>query len=517
MQTGAATVFSKARVSVNRVLIESQPENAYQRIYLLLAVLVVVRLWLLPLNSSFWLDESVTFWSICKGIGVTVSRSQIWPGQNLFYMLLEAVIYRAGGTSEWILRLPSVLAMAATAWVLFRLGTRLFDRETGMLAMLVFVSIDEVVRNAVNARGYAIGLLLVTASMLQLVRWLDTGRARNMAAFVLLASGIPYFQYLFAVIYPVQAAYAWSRSGTGFTVTRRQALIAGLVVIVLLTPLAWNAVHASRLSGDSSWARTPNPEDLVSAIVPPEFAVALFATLLVGYLLFRKIGAQSIAGIPGQTALLILGWMLVPMLLLFAVSELTPIQVFVPRYYFPAAAAQALVIAVGLRSILPGRLRLLLTVAIVLAAMFSLAGTDLHYLPHKEDWRAASSAIRAANLGDQTPVLVRVGLIETKKITWDENIDRDHPFLGALAKYPVPGRLLLAPYQLDDASERYLDDVSSKILEPAGQFVLLAKKDQDYLKLWAFGRFSSRGFVARELATPEGITVLLFRKTNLVR
>ena len=499
---------------VQGLLAAYQQESSYQTIYLLLALLVVIRLWLVPLNCSFWLDESVTFWSICKGIAAAIPRSQLWPGQNVVYMLLEATIYRTGGASEWILRLPSIVAAAATAWVLFRLGTRLFDRETGMLAMLVFVSIDEVVRNAVNMRPYAIGLLLVTASMLQLVRWLDTGRTRNLAGFVLLAAAVPYFQLLFAVIYPVQAAYAWSRSGFGCVIRKREVLIASLLIAILIAPLAWNAVHANRLSAESSWARTPDPRDLVEAIVPPEFAIAIFATLLVGYLLFRKIGAQAPDGTPWQTALLILGWMLVPMVLLFAVSELTSIQVFVPRYYFPAAAAQALVIAVGLRSIFPARLRLLATIAIVLAAMFSLAGADLSYFPHGEDWRGAAAAMRAAHLGDRTPVLVRVGLIETRKVTWDDNIDRDSPFLAPFVKYPVPGHLLLAPYQLDEASQRYLDDVSSRILEPAQQFVLLTKKDQDYLKLWALGRFTSRGFIATELARPEGITLLLFRKMS---
>jgi mannosyltransferase len=489
-------------------------ESGYQKTYLILSALVVVRLWLLPLNSSFWLDETVTYWSACKGIAAAVSRSQFWPGQNLVYTMLEAAIIRAGGTSEWILRLPSVLAALATAWVLFRLGTRLFDRETGMLAMLIFVSLDEVARNVVNARSYSIALLLVTASMLELVRWLDTGQRRHMLAFAVLAAAIPYFQYLFAAIYPAQAAYLWSRTSSGHVVRRRQALVAALVVAILIAPVVWNAVHAKRVSADSNWARIPDPDDLVSAIVSPEFATAMFAALLVAFVFFRNLGATPLSGTPWQTALLLLGWLLVPLVLLFAVSQFTGIVLFVPRYYFPAAAAQALLIGVGIRSLVPDKLRLLVSVAIMLAAVFSLAGVDLNYLPHGEDWRAASAAVRAAGLGDQTPVVIRVGLIETRKITWDANIDRDDPLLAPVSKYPVPGRVLLAPYQLDEPSARYLDDLSTNILEPAGQFVLVVKKNQDYLKLWALGRFSGRGYEATELGRPEGITVMLFRKAR---
>jgi hypothetical protein len=44
-------------------------------------------------------------------------------------------------------------------------------------------------------------LLLVVASMLQLVRWLDAQRLRNMLGFVVTAAAIPYFHLLFSSVF----------------------------------------------------------------------------------------------------------------------------------------------------------------------------------------------------------------------------------------------------------------------------------------------------------------------------
>jgi hypothetical protein len=41
-----------------------------------------------------WDEDSEGGWSACKGVGATVIRSQFWPGQNLAYTLLVALIIR---------------------------------------------------------------------------------------------------------------------------------------------------------------------------------------------------------------------------------------------------------------------------------------------------------------------------------------------------------------------------------------------------------------------------------------
>src|SRR5208283_6220795 len=47
-----------------------------------LVALGILRLGILPLSSSLWLDETVTYWSAYKGIGAAIARSQFFPDRK---------------------------------------------------------------------------------------------------------------------------------------------------------------------------------------------------------------------------------------------------------------------------------------------------------------------------------------------------------------------------------------------------------------------------------------------------
>jgi hypothetical protein len=463
------------------------------------------------MTASLWLDEAVTFWSVCKGIGPSISRSQFWPGQNLLYTLIAAAAVRVGGPSEIALRLPSLFAAFGTAWLLFRLGTRLFDRETGVLALVVFASLQEMSKTAANARPYALGLLVVVGSMLQLVRWLDTGRMRNMLGYAGLAAAILYFHYLFAPVYLVQAAYALYRVRSGGPVRWYRLIVAAAFIGVLISPLILNAILVSRGSSKLVFLPTPDFGALVSSIMPAALGPGVFAGLLLGYILCRRVSVSQPA-MASDTAVLLLGWLLVPIVTLFAVSRLTGFKLFADKYYLPSMLGLVLLAGWGIRTLLPEKVRVCVSLCVVLAAIASFGSHHLWVNPHLEDWRAAAQAVRAANLGDKTPVLVRPGLIESAKVTWDFDIDPDSPLLCPLSKYPIPGRIVLIPLRLDSDNIRYMEDVSSKVLEPASQFVFVTRDQGDTFTPWLLGRFSHEGFVASKLGHADGVTATLFRR-----
>ena len=138
---------------------------------------------------------------------------------------------------ERALRAPSLLAMVCAAVLVWRVGRRLGDDEAGLLAALAFVALRIVGAQAANARPYALGLVLVTASMLFLLRWLDGGSARDGAAWALLAGLMPHVHPLLGVMLPVQAAtllVAWRRRGA--PAAARPALFLLLLVLLLLVP-----------------------------------------------------------------------------------------------------------------------------------------------------------------------------------------------------------------------------------------------------------------------------------------
>lgn len=485
-------------------------ESSQLKIYFMLAALCIVRLWVMPMTSSFWLDETTTYWSAYKGIGAAVSRSQFWPGQNALFSLIEAIVIRVGGQSEFVLRLPSLLAALGAVWLLFRLGTRLFDRETAAFSVVVFVSLQEMFATAANARPYALGLLLVVASTWELVRWLDTNRKRNLVLYILLAATVPYFHYLFATIFIVHGIYAWYRVRTQGTRPFRQGAFAVLGILILVSPLAWNATQGKHLSTASSFTSTPDFQELFSAGMPAVLGTGILLGILVGYALYSGLKAEGSAE-PGRDVLILLiTWFFVPIVVLFAVSRLTAFKVFVSRYYLPAFPALALLVGWGVRH-LTQRLRIVVAGSVALTAIASFGMHHFWVNPYLEDWRGAAKEVRAATIDQNTPVLVRTGLIETAKPRWNVDIDPDSPLLAPLSKYPVPGHIFLVPAALSEESVRYMNGLSSGILDTANQFVYLTRDIGDPYQAWLRGKFSTQ-FAMSKLGHQDGVSVFVFRR-----
>lgn len=489
--------------------------SRHLKIYCLLIAAAVIRLWVMPMQASLWLDETVTYWSAYKGIAAAITRSQFWPGQNMAYTVLAAFMIRLAGPSEIVLRLPSLLASIATAWLLFRLGSELFDKETGVLGTLVFVSLDEMMRTAPNARPYAIALLLVVGSTLLLVRYLRTGTTSYLVAYVPTAAAIVYFHLLFAIIYPIHALYVFFteyRAGTR-RIPSRNLVLGALLVGLLILPLAWNTVHVKRVSVQSSVGGTPDSERLLTAFLPPVLASCVFLGWVTS-LFIPGMTAKPTAGMCSATAVLLSSWLILPVLLLFSLARFTAFKIFVPRYYLPMFPALALLIGWGIRSLAPPRARVWVGACVVLGAMASFAGFHFRVTPFPDDWRAAASSFNQAGIDKNTPVLFRSGLIETTTISWNTNVDPDSPLLCPLSRYPVPGRPILLPFRLKPDNLSYMENVTSSILEPSSRFVLMARHDDEF-RAWLVGRLSNTGFVATDLYKSEWLSVTLFTKSAI--
>src|ERR1035438_9396634 len=319
-------------------------------------------LWVIPIGSSLWLDELVTFWSSYKGIVPAIARSQFWPGQNTAYTVLIASIIRVAGTSEVVLRLPSLIAVVLTAWLLFRLGETFLDKEAGILVVVVFTSLHEVAREAAtNARPYSIALLLVVASMLQLVRWLDSQRLRSMAGFTVTAAAIPYFHLMFATIYLVFFAYGVYRWLTERRIRIQQIALALVTIAILLAPLFWYALFVHRASAEASWADNPDSLLLVSSFMPNTLASALLLGALAASFGCRRTGMAPLQ-IPRSTVFLLMSWLVLPLLTLLVVSRVTPFKIFAPRYFLYSLAAMALIVGCGIRMLMPARARVVIAI-----------------------------------------------------------------------------------------------------------------------------------------------------------
>jgi hypothetical protein len=166
--------------------------------------------------------------------------------------LLTLVLYfwRGVGSSEFILRLPSVIAGTAFCWIFFKWLTRILGRTTGFLGLILVVFLPPVIALAAEVRQYALLLLFLigTAYLLERVFAEDSAGMMLLSALSLyLALLSHYSAILFAGAMGVYSLLRVSAGGASAKVRAAwvmgQAGALGLIAVLYVT-------HISKLKGD---------------------------------------------------------------------------------------------------------------------------------------------------------------------------------------------------------------------------------------------------------------------------
>jgi 4-amino-4-deoxy-L-arabinose transferase-like glycosyltransferase len=447
--------------------------SALERFLAALILAAIASLWLAPLPSELWLDETVTRWLVDADLSDLPGRAIEYQWSPLYFLLPWATLRLGGASQEILLRAPSVLAMAVACWGVVRIGRRLWDAETGLLAGIVFVTTEQIAFAAVDARPYATGLAFVVFSMDRYLLWRETGALRQQLTSIGLAGLAVYTHPLFALIFAVQGVDLVVGATRG-RISWKTVFVHGGLLTGALLPMLPIFVRLGAERESLSWAATPGMLDLARALAPVTLCVAVAAGLVLSRALGRSLGG-ALGGSPGESpgrslggwavdrhelrppgALVVLvAWWLVPILLLFAVSRLTPTQLFVPKYYATAAPGFALLLACGLRAFVSAPLRPLVALAITVAILIQSFGTT-----HRvEGWREASRAVTQLDLSDRTPILIRGGLIESLRPEWLESSERIEYLLAPLSAYPIEGNVIPLPAHVGTAAARHYMDV----------------------------------------------------------
>src|ERR1700722_328167 len=321
---------------------------------LLTAVLVlcIVRLWLMPIASSFWVDEMGTVFVARYGGAHPSLRAAPQVAESIYYAL-PRLTERIAGTSGAGYRLWSLLAMGAALFLIAPAPAAVIHPQCAWFVVFACLSLRGIDYQAADTRPYALGACVAAGGVLLLIRWLDSGRVRDGAAFAVVAALLWRVHLVFWPFYLVFLIYATVRLARGGTpVGWRQAVMISLALGVALLPVAAHAVALNR-------------EAAAHVISPPPSLGALSRSLKLGLIAGACVGAWILSGRrgwrltldathpPGSRAL-ILSWWLSQPLCLFAFSWITGNSVFVYRYLYLslpgaalAAGAAAMTIAKG--------------------------------------------------------------------------------------------------------------------------------------------------------------------------
>src|SRR5579863_7234524 len=113
----------------------------------------IVRFWLVPLPSSFWLDETVTAFVVHYGAAHPSIAVAPQVTATLYYWLPRAS-EALFGFSEVAYRLPSLLLMGAALFLIALLARRLIHPRAGWFAAFACLAIRPFNYQAADARPY---------------------------------------------------------------------------------------------------------------------------------------------------------------------------------------------------------------------------------------------------------------------------------------------------------------------------------------------------------------------------
>lgn len=488
---------------------------------LLAATLVccIVRLWIMPLGSSLWVDEMGTYFVVHHGANDPSLRVAPQVAASIYYVL-PMVAERVAGFSEVSYRFFSLLAMAGALVAIALLAARLIHPHAAWFAAFACMTSRGFNYQADDARPYALGTFVLAIAILLEVRWLDSGRWRDGLLFAASASLLWWVHLIFWPFYLIFAVYAWFRISRAETPVRwRQALVLLVLTAGAVLPVALRAL--SLLREASAHVVVPRP-GLVELLLILKIK-ALLLTGAAAFLLSRVFQWKTPreAWVSGSSAVLILSWWLIDPLTLFGFSWISGNSVFVARYLYLALPGVILTAGALVAVLVPARYWKPVALALGLGVLISLGNwKELWPAHHPSDWRAAASALRTWSAGESVPVICPSPFIEAQPPVWRPDYSVQSFLYSNLAVYRMPARIYPFPFTAPpfdtpaEASE-YARSLASNTIAPAGRFAIYGGDVAvEFWRRWFAAQPELVGWEGRRLGKFGDVEVTVFSKAK---
>ncbi len=476
----------------------------------LLLAAALIKLWLLPLPSSFWVDEMVTAFVVHQGSAHPSLAVAPQVTATIYYWLPWAA-ERLFGFSEISYRVPSILMMGAALFLVARLAMRLIHPEAGWFAVFAALTLRGINYEAADARPYALAMLTAAAGLWFLVRWFDSARWADAFWFVLSAALLWRVHLINWPFYAVFVAYSVARLWRRDTpVSWKQAALAFVVLLAALVPVLLDALALMRDAEAHVITKPPSLREFGNA-----FKFLLIAGCGAGgWLLSRRYHwpRQSSPSVP--VLILVLGWWMWHPVSLYAFSWITGNSVFVPRYLSLSLPGAALAGTLAAAYFVPAGCWRPATLVFAVGVLF-MAGDNRHLFPphHNSGWREASRKIQQSGLDAATPVVYPSPFIEAKSPVWRPGNPLPSFLYCHLQTYPVGGTPYLLPFETSPEAEAYAAKIAAGELATSGKFYIYGgdvnvHKWQEWLK----SRNELRDWRSRRLGPFGDVDVVLFEK-----
>lgn len=476
----------------------------------LLLVLCLARLWLMPLPSSFWLDETATIFVAQQGAGhpsVIEAGPQSWWSWYYPAIRVSGAVF---GYSEIAARVPSVLAMAGLLALLAALARRLIHPQAGWFAVFACMALPGIDYQAANARPYAVGMFFFGAAALFLVRWFDSGRWRDALLFAACAAFTLHIHLMFwpsCVLFLLYAAVLMAGGKTRVK-WRSAVLIFGIWAVALL-PVIVDTFSLFRQARTHVVAPLPSIAQLVRSL---ELTLVL-GCAAAAWLLSRACRwPRNPTRISFTAVALAGGWWLWQPVLLYAFSWATGESVFVPRYLQLALPGAALAATVATAWFVPAGQWPKLAAALGLGVLiFGGHWGRLWPLHHNSDWRAAAATVNRLEAGGDIPLICPSAYVEARPPVWRPDYLLPGFLYTQLYVYPIEAPTYLFPFEDSPAADAWAASLSEDTLRASGQFLIYGWQPQvDFWRDWFAKRPEFQGWRQTRLGPFADVDVVLF-------
>jgi len=464
----------------------------------------------MALPSSFWVDEMATVFVVQHGSHHPSLAVAPQVPDSAYYWLPRASS-ALFGQSETAYRIPSLLAAGLTLLLISLLARRLIHPRAGWFAVFACLALQDFNAHAVDARPYALGILVATACVWLMVRWLDSGRWVEGLLFAVCAALLWPVHLIYWPFYLVLALYTGLRLGRRETrVTYVQAAAMFALIAVMDVPVALRAVQLTYHAGAHVIQPLPSLHHF-------EWSLRWKLVVIGGALawLLGRLTRSKPDGPPGDiTAVVLAGsWWLLPPICLAIYSYATGNSVFVPRYFSLCLPGLALAITCAVRPFLSGSLWRPAAIAVGVGALALLGQWGSAWPAHEHsDWRDAVAMVNREAPGQAIPVICTSPFIEGESPNWQPNYALPGFLYAHLSVYRVVGHILLFPFERSATAEQYAASLLPDTLTMPGKFVIYggAGNVRDW-RNWFSKRRELAGWNNRLIAFGDVYVVILTR------
>lgn len=407
---------------INRLL----RDKSYMSLWVCLIIGSTLRIWNFW-KPSLWLDEFATSLAV-SGHGSSGNFAErsvkylLIPPTYFPFVKLSTILF---GTSEFALRLPSVLAGIASILLVYLLGKKTLSQEAGLLAAWCFALNPWFIDQSQDARAYALAICLALLSSIALWRVMETVRIRDAVFLSLASAGLMHCQYIFIPFVAYQALFwFWIilRTNDGLRKILLKLWFATQIMTLLLLVPAFRHLYQLWLWRNDFKYEIKIDPGYLTALVGPEIImlISLSLSLLIFYFFNWILGTKPLTfchrGVKRENIYYFLLWFLLPWPFYLSTWQLTGTSsLIVLRYFIIYLIPSCLLVGWFISGVNLTKLKplwitffLVLDFSLYLAPNFvrnGLFSTDRH-----EDWRGLVRYLES-NCPNDPKVLLKSGQI----------------------------------------------------------------------------------------------------------